>query len=107
MSSPQLNNIPKLWSSTYVHAALFSPSKFTLLKALRNNNFIGWPGLTTQNVEKNLDETVATAKGHLDQERSNLRSTTSSILDNTDKDFFSHKIPEQTHQVLATIMYLF
>ena len=28
----------------YMHAILFSPRKSTFLKAVRNGNFIGWPG---------------------------------------------------------------
>ncbi len=51
----------------YLYATLFSPSKSTLLQAVMNNNFLGWPGLTFENVTKYLSETPATAKGHLDQ----------------------------------------
>ena len=51
----------------YLHATLGSPSKSLLLHAIRNNHLIGWPGLTLENVNKYLDETPATAKGHLDQ----------------------------------------
>ena len=87
----------------YLHAALFSPAKSTLLKAIHNNHFIGWPGLTTANVTKFLDETPATAKGHLDQHKRYLQRSESppqQLLD----DPFPPKISSKTHQVLATIL---
>ena len=59
----------------YSHTTLGSTSKSTLLHAICNNHLIGWPGLTLENVNKYLDETPATAKGHLDQHRQNLQST--------------------------------
>ena len=30
----------------YLHAACFSPAKHTFIKAIQNNHFISWPGLT-------------------------------------------------------------
>ena len=63
----------------YLHATLGSPSKSTLLHAIRNNHLIGWPGLTVKNVNKYLNATPATAKGHLDQHCQNLQSTTETI----------------------------
>ena len=59
----------------YLHACLFSPRIQTLLQAIKNNNMITWPGLTIRNVKKYMKETIATAKGHLDKNRKNLRST--------------------------------
>eukprot|EP00957_Ditylum_brightwellii_P162741 12392795-Ditylum_brightwellii.AAC.1 len=34
-----------------------------------------WPGLTAKRIQKHLDKNVATGKGHLTQQRKNLRST--------------------------------
>jgi len=59
----------------YLHAACFSPVKQTWLKAIRNNQFTSWPGLTSKAVARHLQPTMATAKGHLDRVRKNLRST--------------------------------
>ena len=67
----------------YVYACLFSPTKSTLLKAIENGNLISFPGMTTQNVKKYLEELPATALGHLDQERKNLQST-KQVLPTTD-----------------------
>ena len=52
----------------FYQGCLFSPAKTTLLKAVENNNFLLWPGLTPDNVKKHYKETVFTAKGHLNQE---------------------------------------
>ena len=87
----------------YLHATLFSPTKTTLLKAVRNNHLIGWPGLTITNITKYLDETPATAKGHLDQHKQNLQST--KLQPSTDEHNLlptTEKI--RTHQALATII---
>ena len=46
----------------------------TFIQAIKNNNFITWPGLTTKLI-RNLAMPTATSKGHLDQERKNLQST--------------------------------
>ena len=42
----------------YLHAALFSPTKSTLLQAIHNNHFLGLLCLTEENVPKYLTETI-------------------------------------------------
>ena len=64
----------------YYHGCLFSPTKSTWLTALKNNNFPTWPGLTVERVQKYYPDTLSTAKGHLDQEQQNLRSTKPAII---------------------------
>jgi hypothetical protein len=59
----------------YLHAACFSPVKSTWIKAIKNGNFSSWPGLNEQNVEKFLSKSTSTAKGHLNQQRQNSRTT--------------------------------
>ena len=59
----------------FAHAALFSPSISTLAQALHNNYLPGFPGLSPALLAKYPPNSVATAKGHLDQVRKNLRST--------------------------------
>jgi hypothetical protein len=46
-----------------------------------------WPGIDEISLVKHLPASIATAKGHLDQERKNLRSTKQQI-NNTMDDFF-------------------
>lgn len=41
----------------------------------QNNNFITWPELTTELIQKNLEPQIVRALGHLNQERKKLQST--------------------------------
>jgi hypothetical protein len=59
----------------YLHAACFSPVKSTWITAIKNGNFLSWPGLTEHAVEKHLSKSTATTKGHLNQQRQNARTT--------------------------------
>ena len=61
--------------AAFLHGALFSPVTSTLTKAIDNNHFISWPGLTTKLIKKHLPKSVATAKGHLNEERQHIQST--------------------------------
>jgi hypothetical protein len=59
----------------YLHAACFSPVKSTWITAIKNRNFLSWPGLTEHAEEKYLSKSTATTKGHLNQQRQNARTT--------------------------------
>ena len=59
----------------YLHAACFSPVRSTFLKAIKNNHFQSWPGLTPDLITKHLPTSVATVQGHIHQERQHLQST--------------------------------
>ena len=63
----------------YLHATCFSPTKDTFLKAIKNNHFIGWPGLTATLIQKHLTPTIASIKGHLKQEKQGLQSTSTKL----------------------------
>ena len=65
--------------AAFYHGVCFSPTKKTFVQAINNGNFIGWPGLDKQLINKNLNETIPTLKGHMRQERKNLQSTQSKI----------------------------
>ena len=58
----------------YLHATAFSPSITILSKAIKNENFVTWPGIDNLNFATLLGTTTATKLGHPDQERSNLQS---------------------------------
>jgi hypothetical protein len=60
---------------SYLQGAIYLPVKTTLIQAIKNGNFATWPGLTTYNVNKHYESTIATAKGHMAQTRRNTRST--------------------------------
>ena len=46
----------------FYHAACFSPSKSTFIKAIKNKAFTSWPGLTAELVATYLPKTEATVK---------------------------------------------
>ena len=56
---------------------VFQPPIKTFLEAVRRNHLITWPDLTPKLITKYLTPTIATAKGHLNQERQGLQSTKS------------------------------
>ncbi len=58
----------------FLHATAFSPAISTFQKAIRNGNFVTWPGIDSINFETVLKITLATEKGHLDQEQKGLQS---------------------------------
>ena len=78
----------------YLHACAFSPSLDTFTKAIKNGNFITWPGIEDINFKKFLGNTSATAKGHLDQERQGLQSTKEQ-----EQDFFPIQDNLKTYHV--------
>ena len=59
----------------YLHATLGSPTEATWLLAIKNNHFTTWPLITQQHVRTYFRRTTATALGHMDQCRQNVRST--------------------------------
>jgi hypothetical protein len=73
------NNVYELRNTgalvNYLHKALFSPTKSVLLHAVKKGNLITWPGLTEEAIQKHLKLTPATAMGHMNQKRQNIRST--------------------------------
>ena len=81
--TPSLNVIIKKSTTAkdlaiYLHASCFSPSKSTFIKAIHNNHFIGWPGLSKSLIHNHLPISIPTVKGHLKQERQGLQSTSKS-----------------------------
>ncbi|GAX09321.1 hypothetical protein FisN_6Lu323 [Fistulifera solaris] len=59
----------------FAHAALFSPALSTLNVALQRDLLPHFPGLSCDALCQHPPLSVATAKGHMDQIRKNLRST--------------------------------
>jgi hypothetical protein len=76
---PISNNVYELRNTgalvTYLHNALFSPTKSALLQAVKDGHLITWPGLTEDAIHRHLKLTPATDIGHLNQRRQNIRST--------------------------------
>jgi hypothetical protein len=58
-----------------MHAVCRYPVKTTWSKAAKAGNFVGWPLLTEKNINKYYPEKDETPKGHMNQQRKNVRST--------------------------------
>jgi hypothetical protein len=59
----------------YLHAAAFSPVKSSFIKVINAGNLTTWPTLTSQHVKQYLEKSDATIKGHMNQQRKNVRCT--------------------------------
>jgi hypothetical protein len=90
----------------YLHAAAFSPVKSTWIADVVKGYYTSWPGLTPSALQKYYPQTMATAKGHLDQSRHNLRSTkTKTKHDHPTIEIIETQEPNNqiTHQAFVTI----
>jgi hypothetical protein len=82
-------DISKTNLAQHLHGCLGSSVVSTWKLAIANGNFITWPG-----IDAHLRKNIASAKGHMDQERKNLQSTriklaTDTIeIENDDDDAF-------------------
>ena len=59
----------------FYHASLFSPTLSTLCKAIDANYLTTFPHFTSKQVRKYPPPTIATAKGHMNAHRANIKST--------------------------------
>jgi hypothetical protein len=91
---------------SFYHASLFSPAISTWCTAIDAGRFATFPDLTSSQVRKHLPFSVPMIKGHMDQQRANLRSTqptpkpidtTATIKEETDYDINPTAIPD--HQL--------
>ena len=60
----------------FLHGACFSPVVSTFVKAIKNNHFTTWPGLSEKLITKHLPPAIATSFGHQNKERQGVQSTT-------------------------------
>ena len=58
-----------------MHAATGFLVRSTWLKAIKNGNFISWPGLTYNNVAKYCPQSMETIKGHMVESPQSVRYT--------------------------------
>jgi hypothetical protein len=106
MTEPIASNVYELRNTRalvhYLHKALFSPTKSDMLQAVKDGHLITWPGLTEDSINKHLKLTPATAMGHMNQRRQNIRSTSkSSIANSPTPDTY---MGSKTHLVYAVVV---
>jgi hypothetical protein len=82
------NNVYELRNTgaliNYLHKAMFSSTKSSLLKAVKQGHLATWPGLTEDTINKNLKLTPATEMGHINQKKQNIRSTIKAVAITSD-----------------------
>jgi hypothetical protein len=86
----------------YLHKALFSPTKSALLQAVKDGHLVTWPGLTEKAIHKHLKLTPATAMGHMNQRRQNIRSTSKTPVE--DVPTTDTNLGTKTHLVYAVLV---
>jgi hypothetical protein len=59
----------------FIHAALGTPTRATLLTAAQNGNLITFPGMTPENISRHFPELDETQKGHMKQTKQGVGST--------------------------------
>jgi hypothetical protein len=103
---PIANNVYELRNTGalvhYLHKSLFSPTKTAMLQAVKDGHLITWPGLAEDAINNHLKLTPATAMGHMNQRRKNIRSTSKAPSEEQqpmDKD-----LGKKTHLVYAVVV---
>jgi hypothetical protein len=86
----------------FLHAACFSPATSTFLRAIKAGYFATWPGLTPELVTQHLPKSIASVKGHLDQQRKNVRSTKPTPTKLSSEPSFE-RLDQRTNVVFANI----
>jgi hypothetical protein len=83
----------------FYHASMFSPALSTWCAAIDAGHFTSWPELTSVQVRRYPPQSIAMVKGHLDQERANVRST--KLTAEKHEITTSHPVPDPTPESLA------
>mmetsp|Transcript_13974 Transcript_13974/g.21310 ORF Transcript_13974/g.21310 Transcript_13974/m.21310 type:complete len:173 (-) Transcript_13974:96-614(-) len=88
----------------FLHAAAGSPVPATWIKAIENNQYTTWPGLTAQLVRKYLPKNpIATIKGHQKYQRQGVRSTKPTTPQEKDINPPAKEPNQRTHHVYASV----
>jgi hypothetical protein len=75
--------------------------KAAMLQAVKYGHLITWPGLTEDAINKNLKLTPATAMGHMNQRRQNIRSTSKASIEKQQSP--DTDLGTNTHLVYAVV----
>jgi hypothetical protein len=73
-----------------------------MLQSVKDGHLITWPGLTENAINKHLKLTPATAMGHMNQRRQNIRSTSKSPAENQQPP--DTDLGAKTHLVYAVVV---
>jgi hypothetical protein len=102
---PIANNVYELRNTGalfhYLHKALFSPTKATMLQAVKDGYLIILPGLMEDAINKHLKLTPAITMGHINQRRQNIRSTSNASIEKQQSP--DTYLGTKTHLVYAVV----
>jgi hypothetical protein len=89
-----------------LHKSLFIPTKSALLQVVKNKHLVIWPGLTSEAINKHLKLTPATAMGHMNQRRQNIRSTSKTPIITAMEDVTTTdtNLGTKTHLIYAVLV---
>jgi hypothetical protein len=73
-----------------------------MLQAVKDGNLITWPGLTEDDINQHLKLTPATAMGHMNQRRHNIRSTLKTPIEKQQSP--DTDLGTNTHLVYAVVV---
>jgi hypothetical protein len=100
------NNVYKLLNTEALvhnlHKALFSPTKYEVLQAVKNGHIVTWSSLTEEAIHKHLKLTPATAMVHMNQRRQNIRSTYKTRIEDVPPT--DTNLSTKTHLVYAVLV---
>jgi hypothetical protein len=73
----EANNVYELRNTgslvNYLQNAMFRCTKSAIIHAFKKGHIATWPGLNEETINKHLKMTPATAMGHMNQKRQNIR----------------------------------
>jgi hypothetical protein len=106
MHQPLSNKVYELRSTGalfhFLHKSLFISTKSALLQAVKNGHLVTWPGLMEDAIHKHLKLTPATAMGHINKRRHNIRSTSKAQI--ADVPTTDTNLGTKTHLVSAVLV---
>jgi hypothetical protein len=89
----------------YLHKAMLSPTKYSLLQAVKNGHLVTWPGLTEKAINKHFNLMPATTIGNMNQRHQNIRSTSKARITSDIEDVTATPATSgtKTHLVYAVL----
>ena len=78
----------KIDLAQYLHATCLSPPIPTFTRAIQNNHFITWPGLTVKLINQHLPKSIYTHLGRLKTEKQGLQSIKEIDKSHDSEDYF-------------------
>jgi hypothetical protein len=86
----------------YLHKALLSPTKASVLQAVKDGHLMTCPDLMEDAINKHLRLTPATAMGHMSQRRQNIRSNSKASTEKQQSP--DTDLGTKTHLVYAVVL---